>query len=322
MKFLKRKEFNMAYHTLADNFSYFFKRLNPSPTFISQAASQYQTITALIENPYGPARELSPKCFLQGSYKQQTAIYTINDIDIVVLCHLWQPVFGSGGSRSWSRDEIFKTIAAPLLNDGRYRDKVYYHSGSMCIKVDLGIKVEILPVVYRAENYDPQDEPFRLFRVEIGQWEDGYARYHQGWLSDKNRIEKTNGNFIPAIKVFKHMRSLIGVDVVSFHIECLLYYLPDILFVGAAADYIPNILSYIASTSALDWYKKILRTPCGERDIFVPTEWTLDSWVKFHEHVVIWANIALMANHESNRDEAIKAWQVLLGSDFFPRQVS
>lgn len=312
----------MAYHALADHFSYFFKRLNPSQTFISQAASQHQTITTLIENPNGPARELSPKCFLQGSYKQQTAIYTINDIDIVVLCSLWQPSSGGSGIRFWNRDEIFKTIAAPLLNDGRYRDKVYYHSGSMCIKVDLGIKVEILPVVYRAENYDPQEEPFRLYRVETGQWEDGYARYHQRWLSDKNRFERTNGNFIPAIKIFKHLRSFFGLEAVSFHIECLLFNLPDILFIGGAADYIPNILSYIASISASDWYKKIIRTSCGERDIFVQSEWAIDNWVKFHDFVVIWAKIALLANQETNRDEAIKAWQVLLGNDFFPRQVS
>ena len=76
---------------------------------------------------------------------------------------------------SWSRDHIFNTITAPLLADGRYCDKVRYGPQSMCIKVDLGIKLEILPVVYKAGCNDPQAEPFCLFRPESNQWEDGYA---------------------------------------------------------------------------------------------------------------------------------------------------
>ncbi|MCL4439380.1 MAG: hypothetical protein M1609_01955 [Firmicutes bacterium] len=181
-KVFKKKVNLMAYHALIPNFSYFFKRLNPSPTFVQQAASQHSTIIPLIENKYGLARELSPKCFLQGSYKQQTAIYTINDIDIVALCNLWFP--GEGvGNRSWSRDQIFYTIAAPLLDDGRYANKVQYHSGSMCIKIDLGIKIEILPVVYQKGNYNFETEPFILYRQRTGKWEEGYARYHQAWFA-------------------------------------------------------------------------------------------------------------------------------------------
>jgi len=69
----------MAHHTLSANFSYFFSRINPSDSFQKTALGEHQTITSLIEASYGLASELSPKCFLQGSYKQETAIYTIND---------------------------------------------------------------------------------------------------------------------------------------------------------------------------------------------------------------------------------------------------
>ncbi len=81
----------MAHHSLSAHFNSFFKRLNPSLTFEQQAAREHKTITNLIENPYSLASELSPHCFLQGSYKQDTAIYTINDVDIVTLCKLWHP---------------------------------------------------------------------------------------------------------------------------------------------------------------------------------------------------------------------------------------
>ena len=70
----------MAQHALTDNFGAFFKRLNPSPSFVERAARHHGTVTALIEDSAGLARALSPDCLLQGSYRQHTAIYTINDV--------------------------------------------------------------------------------------------------------------------------------------------------------------------------------------------------------------------------------------------------
>ena len=307
----------MAIHALSRNFNYFFSRLNPSPSFAQKAASEHKTIVSLIENVNGPAGVLSPHCFLQGSYKQKTAIYTINDVDIVALCELWQP--GSGyGSRSWSRDEIFDTIASPLLNDWRFRDKVRYDNQSICIKVDLGIKVEILPVVHKVNSSD--DEPFRLYRPDKGEWVDGFARYHQGFLSWKN--SEAYSNFIPAVKVLKHLNSKFGLNVTSFYIECLLFSIPHSIFNGGPADYIAATLNHIASISASDWYNSHLETPCSDRDIFTDLEWKSDEWKIFHKLVTIWAESATLANQSQDRDYAIEFWKLLLGEEFFPREVS
>jgi hypothetical protein len=68
----------------------------------------------------------------------------------------------------------------------------------MCIKVDLGIKVEIMPVIFKFPPTDPNAEPFLLFRPRDGQWHDGYAREHQRWLSWKNA--RASNNFIPMIQ--------------------------------------------------------------------------------------------------------------------------
>ena len=98
----------MAVHSLSRHFQSFFGRLNPGSSFEQTASSQHNTIRGLIEDPNGAAAELSPTTFLQGSYRQQTAIYTINDVDIVVLCNLWYPGSPGGGGRSYGRDEIFR----------------------------------------------------------------------------------------------------------------------------------------------------------------------------------------------------------------------
>ena len=312
----------MAINALTSNFNFFFSRLNPSPTYVQQAASEHNNIRALIEDPNGKANVLSPKCFLQGSYKQATAIDTINDVDIVTLCKLWQPGSGSSGSKNWSRDEIFDTIAAPLLADRRYRDKIRYHGGSMCIKVDLGIKVEILPVVYKQNNYNENVEPFRLYRPETHSWEDGYARYHQLYLSLKNISDRTQGNFKPTIKLFKHLRSYYSLDAVSFHIESLLYSLPDNLFWGYPAEYITTILNYISGLSAEQWYQLEIKTPCGERSIFIEREWNWKSWIEFYKLIQLGAKCSSLASATKDVNESIKIWQMLFGAEYFPMHVT
>ena len=192
----------------------------------------------------------------------------------------------------------------------------------MCIKVDLGIKVEILPVVYKVGSEDPSKEPFHLYRPTTQKWEDGFARYHQYHLSAKNKSERTAGNFIPAIKVFKHLRSLNNVDAVSFHIECLLFSLADNLFVGPASDYIPAILTYIAAVPAATGYGAIVKTPCSDRDIFTGSEWSLSKWTEFHTWVQRWAKLATLAQGAQYKVDAIRYWKSLLGDTYFPETAS
>lgn len=312
----------MPFHALGKHFDSFFGRLNPGSSFEQRAASEHQSIIRLIEDASGLAARFSPTCYLQGSYRQQTAIYTINDIDIIARCSLPALAIALWSDQRWKRDELFETIAAPLQADPRYRDKIRYESASMCIKVDLGIKVEILPVVHRPWRSGSDDEPFLLYRPKTKQWENGYARRHQQYLSDKNAQPRTGGNFIPAIKVLKHLRTLHGLDAVTFHLECLLYALPDRLFRGGMVSSIAAILHAIAGTSADYWYNwKDIKTPCGERSLFSQTEWTLECWKTFHQWVVFFDSLAQTACLAPDKSVAIQTWQLLLGEDFFLAQV-
>jgi hypothetical protein len=314
----------MPIHALGEHFDSFFGRLNPAPSIEQRAASEHQSITRLVEDASGLAAKFSPECFLQGSYRRQTAIYTINDLDIIALCDLRPSVGLTVWSKKqrWRRDELFETIAAPLRADARYSDKVHYSNTSMCIKVDLGIKVEILPVVYGSWFSNADSEPFLLYRPEAERWEHGYARLHQQHLSEKNTQTRTGGNFIPAIKVLKHLRSYHELDAVSFHLECLLYSLPDHLFRGSAATFIAATLHAIAGKSTETWYRSTIMTPCGERSLFSDTEWTWKRWKTFHDWVVFFDLLVQAACRAPDKAMAIQTWQLLLGAEFFPTEVS
>lgn len=310
----------MPIQPLSESFQSFFGKLNPSDSKVKVAAAEHAEITRLITDANGSAAQLSPHCFLQGSYRQQTAIHDINDVDLVVLCRLWYP--GSPNpapGTTWSRDRIFDAIASALKRNQSYANKIEYGPNSTCIKVNGAIKVEVLPAVYPAGNSDPDKEPFKLFRPEHGRWEDGYARYHQQWLTWKNSAEKTAGNFIPAIKVFKHIRTRYALPAVSFHIECFLFRRADELFLGSPADYLAKLFSHIANWTADAWYNVEMRTPCNERNVFTNEEWTYQSWQAFHELIRQLSAVATAATVTTDRNEAIRLWQVVLGDDFFPR---
>jgi hypothetical protein len=305
----------MATYALTNHFSTFFGRLNPGPTFEQRAARDHARVTKLIEDPSGPARVLAPRCFLQGSYRQDTAIYTINDVDVVALCELWQPGSGSASGTTWDRHAIFDTVAS-ALSAGGLQDRVRYKRDSMVIKVDLDTKIEVLPVVYRAGNYDPTSEPFRLWRPRTEQWEDGFARDHQQWLSAKNK--STGTRFKPAIKVLKHLNSLWEMEAVSFHLECLAYSLRDSGFRGSPADYISEMLSAIAALPVETYDTTRWLTPCGDRDIFTGDEWPRATWRAFHAEITELAEIAVYAATTDDRALAVRCWRAVLGSNFFP----
>ena len=185
-------------HQLTKNFEAFFRRLNPSPSYVTIAASAHASIAALMENREGPAGDLQIRCFLQGSYRRNTAIYTINDVDIVALCSLAH----KSSANQETRNQIFKMIGDSIQIKQSYKDKVCYQENSICIKVLLsGIKIEILPAL--REKCQPHAyEPFYMFRPDeerrtSGVWRPAYARHHQELCTEKNR--SANGLFIPMI---------------------------------------------------------------------------------------------------------------------------
>jgi hypothetical protein len=315
----------MAVYSLDKNFRVFLRAINPPPTYEQIAASEHRNVTGLLESASGPASVLSPGCFLQGSYRQETAIHTINDVDIVALCDLYYPGSAGAGGRSYPRDEIFDILAGALRQDHRYRGKIRYDAGSLCIKIDLAIKVEILPAVKPEGISDFNHEPFKMFRPERGTWADGYARLHQAHLSEKNRASP---NFKPMIKTVKHLRDQWGIDVseaVSFHIECLLYRVADQEFAGAFADAVENVLVTLARFTPSRAFLAGLTgftSPCGDKVVFSESEWSNAAYKKFHGYATLWAALASQANRSHSYDAAVGTWKRLLGDAYFPRAVS
>ena len=195
----------MATYFLTKCFDYFFGKFNASPTMRSIASSQYNTVKCIISKIEAvplASSTLPASCRARMTAPPlSTQSMTWISLRFPVICHSQE----AAGRVPTHGIEIVSSQRSqlPFGGDHQYVGKVHYASQSMCVKMDLGIKVEILPAVMKSGNTDPAIEPFILYRPETGIWEDGYARLHQGYLSVKNDTSNTGGNFIPMIKVFK-----------------------------------------------------------------------------------------------------------------------
>lgn len=308
-----------ACHKLTRHFAAFFKRLNPAPTYEAMAARAHSQITGLIEDKERPAGDLRARCFLQGSYKRDTAIHTINDVDIVALCSLsYAPTANRG-----TRDHVFEMIGDTIATHGTYRDKISYRKHSVCIKVLLeGVKIEILPALrVRGEPYEY--EPFYMFRPSDergGSWQQAFARRHQEQCSQKN--SQTGGLFVPMIKVLKHLRStensLMDADAVSFHIECLLFSVRDSVYSGSTCECVEAVLRALAGFTPDKAEHSGIRSPCRDRLLFGPDEWDLGAYKRFNAAAGRWHEMAATANAVPDEEDAVSAWRQLLGDSYFP----
>jgi hypothetical protein len=315
---------NESNHKLSKNFLAFFKRLYPSPTYIKNAARAYTQIVDLIEDREGPAGKLGIKCFLQGSYKRDTAIHTINDVDIVGLCSV--PYYSNKANRN-TRNQIFDMIVDSIAGNQTYKEKVFYRNRSICIKIDLeAVRLEVLPAL-RIKEKPYEYEPFYMFNPNLddgngGKWVLTLPRKHQQLISKKNA--DANGNFVPLIKVIKHLisleSSLIPGDALSFHIECLLYALKDSIYQCSICDGITNVLNALAGFTPDKATRFGIKTPCKDKLLFGASEWKVGSYQRFHDHVKRWHELAEQANRETDKDKAITVWKELLGDKYFPRE--
>ena len=305
-------------HALTDNFRAFLKRINPSPTYEESASRAYNHIKQILENDQG-MKELAPYIFLQGSYKRDTAIYTINDVDIVVLCtNLYHPP-SNGLGQSYSRDDIFSIVAQAIMANDLYKDKVRYTATSKCIKVMTSVRLDVLPVVCHKGHNNVKHEPVIMYHPDYAKWVKTYARYHQIRCSEKNAI--TNGNFIPVIKILKHLRdNTQGLSDLapSFYIECLLYDISNNRYGNPLALAIAQVLVDIATNYTPDFvYTKGLSSPCKDRQIFSSLEWTRKNYISFHKQVINWAKLAIKALKQEDKEQAITKWKRLLGAESF-----
>lgn len=271
----------------------------PAPSTITRAASLQESLRAVLgDGEYST--------FLQGSYRNDTALRTMNDVDVVAV---YRPITRRAmrfyQAPDW--EQLFARIEKKLQADPRYADKWKRHD--KCITVTTNINVDLVPAI---GHEAPDADPIVLYSFGQNAERQNWPRGHYESGCAKNAA--TGGIFKPAVRLFKRWAKcwFAGSKIApSYYVECLLFSLPDKLFTeDLAATFV--VVGHAILERHADWggYSvRALPRLAGEGDLLTSAEWKKEAFVSFLETIRRSVIDAASALRETDPRSAKAAWR-------------
>lgn len=240
---------------------------NPGATVTSAAA--YTSIQAALANPKSKVRDLKPEIYLQGSYGNSTNIYADSDVDIVVqynsvydwnisaLSQQQQLLFQALPKVSYTWRQFYVPVVESLQS---YFGATAVDPGNKAIKVKLpsGRTADVVAAQQHRKFHSFQTPQIES-HVEGIRFEDrsgrviiNYPKEHLKNGEDKNSPARTNYRYKQTVRMFKNARNaaidkrLISSDLApSYFLECLIYNVPDNLFLSGRQETFAGVVDYV-----------------------------------------------------------------------------
>lgn len=172
-----------------------------------------------------------PNIYLQGSYKNSTNIRGDSDVDIVIELTPLKSAF------SKHVDQIQRFIGYKnLIFSALEREFAGVKLSEKCIKIprtNWTIPADVVPA-FSVQNASPLSlfytPGMRFFVQKQQRWVINHPRQHFDNGALKNA--RTAGLFKPTVRMFKNALSYPGHNFPGYFVECLLYNVPDELFLA------------------------------------------------------------------------------------------
>lgn len=280
-------------HKIIDSVVHQYRKA-PAATIISRASSMQQSIRDVLGSDY--------ETFLQGSYKNDTAISDFNDVDIVAIrktTHSGTFAHIEVSSRvSW--DAIFSEIEAKLDASPLYRGK--HSRGDKCITVEGTVNIDIVPAVKVTTELE---DPIAVYSFREGMERLNHPRLH--FENGKLKNANTNGHYKPIVRIMKSWAYQHFDDpkiAPSFYVECIVHSVPDRLFTSDHAGSFIDI--------GIDMLKKLANphipvyTVSGSRNIF--DDWSPENREQFRKKFLDTTTLFLNALNATSELEASRHW--------------
>jgi len=269
----------------------------PAPTTVAAAKSLQESICNVLGSGY--------ETFLQGSYRNDTGIPDLNDVDIVAL-RKWttSAVFNgpqSGHSISW--EQIFQEVQNALEASYHYRGKT--HRGDKCIKVDTNFKADVIPAVRIG---DVATDPIAVYSFREQSERKNSPRDH--YANNVAKQTRTGGAYKPTVRMFKRwVRNWFPwTDTApSFYVECLIHSVPDDQFDSDPAASFLLVGNYIVNQ--INRYSVILSV-AGDKDILTSAEWDPSKFETFQAQLAMSVRLVALAFSATSSNEANRYWQL------------
>lgn len=238
---------------------------------ITQSSSTYATIKNVLEAAGSAYDDKNFKVFLQGSYGNDTNIYSESDVDVIV--RLDSSFYHDLESLPQDQKDAFKAAHSDATYTyGHFKKDVLEHlqaqfgaaikPGEKAVKIEAHGNRRTADVLiatqfrryHRFLNLNNQDFDSGIcFYSASGVRIANYPQQHSDHCTTKHQA--TNSWFKPMVRVFKNLRSrlvdegMIASDVApSYYIEGLLYNVPNENFGGSYEDSFINCINWIWET--------------------------------------------------------------------------
>lgn len=268
----------------------------PSDTTVKRAVSIHQGVRELL----GDAEYAT---LLQGSYKNDTALWDMNDVDIVAVSRNLVSSHFTGAAPTnpvpWT--EIFSRIERKLQGDPRYEGK--WTREDKCIRLNTDIRIDIVPAVRVG---DADADPISIYSFRAKQERKNWPRGHYDAGAEKSGL--TSGAYKQAVRLFKRWRTCwFGKDKTapSYYLECLVHARANERFSGDLAQDFITIGGEIAQ---MQYGVSELPRLAGEGNLLTPGEWESSKFSEFQNKLrssLRFAEAALSADSEAR---ARAAW--------------
>jgi len=208
--------------TVIKSFETMLSRLEPTSIQKGAIKTTRETIDSVLYNaPKVFLAKGTQSSFLTGSYKRNTLIRPIKDIDLYVTVHF---SFHADGKKPFL---VLRQMARALRD--RYK-RTGIRVDSPCVVVRFtGYNFEVVPAVYCEDD----DERYMVPGPGAREWIDCYPHVPDKWLTNSNY--QNDKKFVRLIKILKQWNRHNKVGLKSFHIE---------LLTGKVFDQISEIVSY------------------------------------------------------------------------------
>lgn len=268
----------------------------PSASRVSSVKKLHENIRDALEN-WGDKKF---DTFLQGSYRNGTAIADINDVDIVALYDPWS---SPESAERW--EWLFNHIASILRKTSLVSGNVSL--GDKCVKLSGSLKADIVPAISRT-HYSSTD-PIKVYSRKERHERDNFPRTH--YSNGVKKQAATSDMYKPTVRLFKRwVRQYPNLTAPSFYIECAVHSVRN----SAFDTYLP--LSFTSVAVELLGYTNMTRIPsvAGDKDILVSSEWAPSDFASFQARLTGDVQYVLRAMQAPTTAEADRLWRLAFGA--------
>lgn len=303
---------------LNDLFEVFLSNINPDEKAVEYAIDAHEPVRECLEK-HDEFRQYVEGSFLYGSYRRNTAVGDIKDVDIVILTN-----FDIDDEENTPR-RVLRRLKDALARCYEDPENPQYQRRSIRIDEPLpdNEEVEMTLDIIPAVVVTNKDEPLRVPDRVVQKWIRSHPKGHLEYTTKLNSDDYGKKRFVPLVKMMKwwwkyqsqeRQPDVERPDPKGFWVECLTGENFD-MSRTAWADHFIAVLQSVSDKYADVEGVPELRDP-GLGNETIKTRMTLEEFEVFMEAVNESLEIAIVARDASDKLTSSELWRDVFGEEF------